>query len=715
LIAAIAFESVIKLVAFLAAGLFITYGVFNGFSDLFQQAIAQPRLQQLFTLQENNAYTSWFSMLTLSFFAMLFLPRQFQVNVVENLDENHLKTASWVFPLYLFVINLFVIPIALAGSVLYPATTVNPDLYVLNIPLDQGKYLLSLLIFIGGFSAATGMIIVETIALTTMISNHLALPLLFSTNRLHQESRRNLSAVVLWVRRGSILLVIGLALLYDKLVAEQYSLVSIGLVSFAAVAQLAPAVLGGLYWKGASKNGALAGLAAGFICWMFTLLLPSLAGAGLLDKTIVENGYFGVAWLKPDALFGLNSLDPVSHSLFWSLLLNSGFFVLVSINSQKGSRETFQAELFVDFLNKEKFEVEPAVWKNTASLPALRLLLQNFIGTERTASLFQKYANRHQIPLNTTTADPRLVQLTEKILAGVIGSASAHILVSRVAKAEELSMEEVLNLLRESQQIMELNKELKRKSVELTRATEQLSALNRQLMAMDEVKDEFLYTITHELRTPLTSIRALTELVHDNPEMPVTQKTEFLAAVVRETERLSHLITQVLSLERFESGKHPLELQTIRMNDLIEETLTDIQQLVQQKKLRLEKHIDNPLQTIELDPVLIRQVFYNLLSNAIRFSPESGTITLAAVVSGEYLELSVADQGKGIPEAALELIFDKFYQVPNQSLKKPEGSGLGLAISKKIIELHAGNIRAENKEEGGARFIFILPFSQPNL
>lgn len=715
LIAAIAFESVIKLVAFLAAGLFITYGVFNGFSDLFQQANSQPRLQQLFTFQENNAYTSWFSMLTLSFFAMLFLPRQFQVNVVENLDENHLKTSGWVFPLYLFVINLFVVPIALAGSVLYAGATANPDLYVLNIPLDQGRHLLSLLIFIGGFSAATGMIIVETIALTTMISNHLALPLLFSTNRLHQESRRNLSAVVLWVRRGSILLVIGLSLLYDKLVAEQYSLVSIGLVSFAAVAQLAPAVLGGLYWKGASKNGALAGLAAGFICWMFTLLLPSLAGAGLLDNSILENGYFAISWLKPYALFGLTSLDPVSHSLFWSLLLNSGFFVLVSINGQKGTRETFQAELFVDFLTKEKFEVEPAAWKNTANLPALRLLLQNFIGSERAVSLFQKYANRHQIPLNTTTADPRLVQFTEKILAGVIGSASAHILVSRVAKAEELSMGEVLNLLRESQQMMELNKELRRKSAELTRATEQLSALNRQLMAMDEKKDEFLYTVTHELRTPLTSIRALTELVHDNPEMPENQKTEFLAAVVRETERLSHLITQVLSLERFESGKQPLELQTIQIKELLDEALSDIQPLVQQKKLRIETQLTHPFQLVELDPILIRQVLYNLLTNAIRFSPESGTILFAAEVSGNHLEISVSDQGKGIPEAALELIFDKFYQAPNQTLKKPEGSGLGLAISKKIIELHTGNIRAQNREDGGARFIFILPLSQTNL
>ena len=712
LVAAIAFESVIKLIAFLAAGLFITYGVFNGFNDLFQQAAEQPELQGLFTLQEDNAYASWFSMLILSFFAMLFLPRQFQVNVVENLDEAHLKTAGWVFPLYLFIINLFVVPIALAGSLLYPASTANPDLYVLNIPLDQGRQVLSLLIFIGGFSAATGMIIVETIALTTMISNHLALPLLFFRRGSKQPYTRDLSSVVLWVRRGSILLVIGLALLYDKLVAEQYTLASIGLVSFAAVAQLAPAVLGGLYWKGASKNGALAGLTAGFTCWLFTLLLPSLAGAGLFDISLLENGYFGLSWLKPAALFGLKELDPLSHSLFWSLLVNSGLFVLVSINSRKGPREIYQAEIFVALPNKKQALDEPSAWKHTASLPALRLLLQNFIGPGRSIALLEKYALRHQIALDTTTADPRLVQFTEKILAGIIGSASAHILVSRVAKAEELSMEEVLNLLRESQQVMELNRELRKKSVDLTKATEQLSALNSQLMAMDEVKDEFLYTVTHELRTPLTSIRALTELVHDNPDMPDAKKTEFLAAVIREAERLSHLITQVLRLERFESGKQGLSFESVCLDQLVLELLQDLQPLAQRKQVSILTQLTNPIPPVELDPSLIRQVWYNLLTNAIRFAPENSAITIQLASMGNCMQCSIKDQGKGIPTESLELIFDKFYQAPNQTLKKPEGSGLGLAISKKIIELHNGTIHAENSEQGGACFIFTLPISK---
>lgn len=707
LVAAIAFESIIKLIAFLAAGLFICYGIFGGVTDIFQQASGKESLEKLFVLEGPSAYSVWFSMLVLSMLAIVFLPRQFQVNVVENLNEKHLTKAAWLFPLYLFIINLFVLPIALGGSLLQPGNIANADLFVLSLPLSQGQLILSLFIFIGGFSAATGMIIVETIALTTMISNNLALPLLISTGRLEGRSDGSVQGIVLWVRRCSIVLVILLALLYDKAVAQQYSLVSTGLVSFAAVAQLAPAVLGGIYWKGASKNGALAGLVMGFLGWIFTLLLPSMAGAGLLSNAFMEYGYGGISWLKPTALFGLTTLDPVSHSLFWSLFLNIFCFVAVSLRSSKGIQETYQAEIFVDIFRQPANTDNRTAWKNTASLPALRLLLQNFIGSERASRLIQNYAQRHQINLNTNQADPRLVSFTEKLLSGIIGSASAHILVSKVANAEELSMEEVINMLRESQQNIELNKELKRQSTELMKASEQLGALNRQLMAMDELKDEFLYTVTHELRTPLTSIRALTELVHDNRDMPDSQQEQFLSAVIRETERLSHLITQVLNLERFESGKHPVQLSNLHVLDLLHSTRESVETLLNAKQLHLSlSAADIP---ISCDKDLILQVLYNLLTNAIRFTPEAGIIRLTAAMNENEIRFEVRDTGKGIPAESLELIFDKFYQAPNQILKKPEGSGLGLAISKKIIALHRGIIWAENLPEGGACFIFTLP------
>ncbi|WP_290708248.1 ATP-binding protein, partial [Flavihumibacter sp. CACIAM 22H1] len=434
-----------------------------------------------------------------------------------------------------------------------------------------------------------------------------------------------------------------------------------------------------------------------------------LAGAGLLEKHFMETGFLGQSWLNPTALFGLRLPDPVSHSLFWSLLLNTGLFLLVSIRSKKGIQEIYQGQVFVDVFQQTGNMENRTVWKDNASLPALRALLQNFIGADRAGNLLQHYAQRHQISLESSNADPRLVTFTEKILAGIIGSASAHILVSRVAKAEELSLEEVINMLRESQQLIELNKELRRKSSDLTKASEQLSALNSQLLEMDELKDEFLYTVTHELRTPLTSIRALTELVHDNRDMPEQQQVEFLSAVIRETERLSWLITQVLNLERFESGKHTPQFRQVNFNQVLQEILTAVQPLVREKNLRIKGLAETGEILVECDPHLISQVVYNLLTNAIKFSPPGGIVQLSAKKEKQELLVQISDQGKGIPTESLAFIFDKFYQAPNQTLTKPEGSGLGLAISKKIIELHAGQITAFNGAEGGAVLRFTLP------
>lgn len=695
LIAAIAVESVVKLLAFLAAGIYICYVVFNGMGDIFQRAASAPHLSKLFTLHGPNAYSGWFSMMMASMLAIVFLPRQFQVTVVENLQENHLKKASWMFPLYLFVINLFVLPIALAGALLLPASGTEADLYVLSIPLQDGQLALSLFIFLGGLSAATGMIVVETIALTTMISNNLIMPVFVSRLRNEEQPMRK---TILWVRRGSIIMVVLMAYLYDQVVAAQYSLVSIGLVSFAAVAQLAPAVIGGLYWKKASKNGALAGLLTGFLLWIFTLLIPSLANAGVVDKAFLEYGYFGLQWLKPNALLGINGLDPISHALFWSLLLNSTIFYLVSLKGGHGNQEILQAAVFTNLMLNDTNGEEQTGWKPSAQLPALQHLLQNFIGKERAEKLLQHYAARHRISLSSTEADPRLVSFTEKILSGIIGSASAHILVSRIAKAEELKFDEVMDLLRESKQTRDLNK--------------QLTALNQQLQAVDAQKDEFLYTVTHELRTPLTSIRAMSEILHDYTDMPDTQRQEFLSAIVKETERLSHLISQVLRIERFESGKQPLQRSTFELQQWVREGAGMVNSLAGAKSVQVITNTPTHPIYLDADKDLITQVLYNLLINAVKFSTPGASIQLnAEVLPKQTLLVQVIDQGKGVPVGLEEQIFEKFFQAPHQTLTKPEGSGLGLAISRKIVLLHGGRIWVEPNQPVGAIFNFSLPLN----
>ena len=347
MVAAVAFESVVKIVAFMAVGIFVTYGMFGGLSDLFQKAAASADFGRLLQLDSSRAGT-WTSLIILSGLAIIFLPRQFQIIVVENVDESHLKRAVWLFPLYLLLINIFVLPLALGGLLHFDGQGVNPDTFVLTLPLARGAESLALLAFIGGLSAATGMVIVETIALSTMVCNDLVMPILLRSTGNFVDKRNDLSGLLIGIRRAAIALILLLGYIYFRAAGEAYALVGIGLISFAAVAQFAPAMFGGMYWKQGTRAGAVAGLLAGFMVWLYTLLLPSFAKSGWMPSGFVENGLFGIAWLKAQALFGLAGLDEISHCLWWSMLANIGAYVAVSLNSKPDAVEASQAERFVD-------------------------------------------------------------------------------------------------------------------------------------------------------------------------------------------------------------------------------------------------------------------------------------------------------------------------------------------------------------------------------
>lgn len=714
LVAAVAFESIIKLVAFIAAGIFVTYGVFNGFSDVFKQASASEELVKLFTLNGNHAHTSWFAAILLSMMAVLFLPRQFQVSVIENVKEEHLKKAMWLFPLYLFIINIFVIPIALGGKIIFNNLPIDADTFVLAIPLHFDYNILGLLVFIGGFSAAASMIIVETIALSTMVSNNLVMPILFSRQAFQLSIDASIRGTIINIRRLSIVFILLLAYLYDKTIAQYFSLVSIGLISFTAVAQFAPSIIGGIFWKTASKNGAKAGIIAGFIIWFYTLIIPSISSVHLINDHVVQSGLFGISWLKPNALFGLEEFDPITHALFWSMLFNVFFYVTFSLYSKLDPKEVFQAELFVD-VYKHSNEGENVIWRGSANMPELIALLNNFIGKERAHNLIKNYAHRHKINVEYNgKADPRMVIFCEKILAGVIGSASARIMVSSVTKEEEVSLNEVFKILQESQQMIELNKELRKKSIELVKTSEQLMKANEQLKNMDELKDEFLYTVTHELRTPLTSIRSMSEILYENPELNEIERAKFLEAMVKETERLSHLITKVLNLEKYESGRQKINCTSFDYFNLIKTCEEIIAPLANDKQIRMQVSIPNSMLLLHADKDLLQQVIINLLGNAVKFTPEKGAIHLVVRENETQIETSIIDNGKGISPELHELIFDKFFQAKNQTIKKPIGTGLGLAICKRIIEMHHGKIWVVSEEEKGARFTFTIPKFAPN-
>lgn len=715
MVAAIAFESVVKLVAFLAVGLFVVYGLFDGLADLFARAHSVPALQSLLRLEQGGQFvwTQWFALILLSMLSVLFLPRQFQVMVVENVRESHLRRAVWVFPLYLLLINLFVLPIALGGLLYFGASPMNPENFVLSLPLAAGQPLLALFVFIGGLSAATGMVIVETIAVSTMVSNELVLPLLLRSRHFHGGAGHDLSRLLLGIRRAAILGVLVLGYVYFHLAGEAYALVSIGLISFAAVAQFAPAVLGGLYWKGGTRRGALAGLLAGFLMWAYTLMLPSIAKSGWLGTDFLTLGPWGLALLRPEQFLGLQGLDGLTHALFWSLLVNVGAYVGLSLWRAPSGQEASQALLFVDVFHRTAAS-SPVFWRGQANVPDLLRLCERFMGAAKARALFASYAQRvgvHEV--ESIRPDARLVQFVETQLAGAVGSASARVLVASVAEEEVLTPEDVMRILDEASQIRAYSRELEDKSRSLEQATAELRQANEQLKSLDRLKDDFMSSVTHELRTPLTSIRALAELIRDDADMPPEQRQHFMVIIVSETERLSRLVNQVLDMAKIESGNAEWHNSDVDMGALLGRAVESTAEMFREHQCKVELQLPPQLHTLRADPDRLMQVVLNLLSNAVKFVPVPGgrvVVSLASDVSG--LTVRVQDNGPGVPAEQQALIFERFRQ-GGDGLNRPQGTGLGLPISRQIVEHFGGRLWLESGTGPGACFSFYLPWAAP--
>ncbi|MEZ4714675.1 MAG: sensor histidine kinase [Caldilineaceae bacterium] len=720
LVAAIAFESIVKLVAFLAVGIFVTYGMYDGFGDIFSRAAADPDLRRLLVMGDGvdgSTYASWAWLTMLSMLAILFLPRQFQMQVVENTDERHLGKAIWLFPLYLLLMNIFVLPIAFGGLLYFPRGTVNADAFVLTLPLAQGQSAMALVAFIGGVSAATSMVIVTTVALSTMVSNDLVMPLLLNFPPLRLNQRTDLSGLLLAIRRIAIVAIVMFAYAYERATGETTSLVSIGLISFAAVAQFAPAILGGIYWRDATRTGAAVGLVAGFVIWAYTLALPSLTSPGWIIESLVNHGAFGLAYLRPYALLGVTGLDPVSHSLFWSLFVNAGLFVIVSLLTQPSVIERSQASRFVDV-----FRLAPEglpLRRGTASYAALQDLLKRFLGERRTNAALRTYAHRRGLDWETdiVEADADLLQYSEQILAGAIGSASAHVAITSIVHDEALGMDELMRMLDETSQAIaysrrleERSRMLEEKSLALETATTELRQANERLLELDVLKDEFISTVTHELRTPLTSIRAFTEILYDNPDLDPARRSEFLAIVLRESERLTRLINQVLDLAKIESGTAEWDLSDVDLRAVVLESVQALHQLFAEHNVALELDLPTQVPTVQADRDRVQQVMINLLSNAIKFADAAdGQVAVTLQVDGQQVRVDVADNGPGLDTAAQAVVFDKFRQVADRRSGRPQGTGLGLPISRQIIAHFGGELWVESLPGAGATFSFTLP------
>ena len=716
MVAAIAFESLVKLLAFLAVGIFVTFGIYDGFGDLIARASAEPKLAAMMTPLEGVAggYSNWAWLTVLSMMAIMFLPRQFQVAVVENVDEKHLSKAIWLFPVYMLAINIFVLPIAFGGLLRFPDGTVDADTFVLTLPMAEKHELLALLVFIGGLSAATGMIIVETIALSTMVCNDLVMPVLLRLRGLRLNERPDLTRLLLGIRRGAIVLILILGYLYFRLAGEAYALVSIGLISFAAVAQFAPAILGGIFWKGGTRAGALWGLSAGFGIWLYTLLLPAIARSGWLPGSLLDDGPFGIALLRPLQLFGLAGLDSISHAMIWSMIANVGAYILVSLSASPNADEHRQASVFVDVFRHTGEAGGARFWRGTASVPDLYSLLARFLGTAAADGAFVEYASAKGLawPDPALLADAGLVHYVEVQLAGAIGGASARIMVASVVKEETLTIEEVRDILDEASQVVVYSHRLEQKSHELEAATAELREANERLKELDRLKDDFVSTVTHELRTPLTSIRAFTEILLDDPEVELGQRKKFLGIITKETERLTRLINQVLDLAKIESGNAEWAETDVDLKDVISDTLGAMGQVFKERNIEVAAHLPDKVALVTADLDRMIQVMLNLLSNAAKFCDAgNGRVEISLVERGASLQVDVRDNGRGIsPEHQTE-IFSKFHQVGDTLTDKPHGSGLGLHISRQIIEHFGGRLWVDSDIGCGASFSFSVPVS----
>ena len=721
MVLAIAFESIFKLVAFLAVGGYVVWVLNDGFGDIFAQAETIPSIARLLQGDAIN-FGNWFAMTLLSGLAVLLLPRQFQITVVENVDETHMRRAIWLFPLYLLLINIFVLPIATAGLAHFQAQPVNADTLVLTLPLAHGDAGMAVLAFLGGLSAATGMVIVETIALATMVSNDLVMPILLR-GRFDLSRRKDLSGIIMFIRRCTIVFLLFLGYLYFRFAGEAYALVSIGLISFLAVAQFAPALLGGMYWKDGNRLGALSGLLLGFAVWLYTALLPSFGKSGWIDSAFITQGPGGVHWLAAHGLFGLTALDPIAHSLFWSLLFNLGGYVVVSVLTRQNANELATASQFVNIHSAAT--LAPKIWRGTASPDALIELLKRFLGPKQAQSRLQAYAKGQGISkIGNLKADADFVMFAETQLAGTIGSASAHVMVSSVVQEEELGFDEVLNILDEASQVRAHSKELERKSAELEAATRELRQVNDKLLELDRLKDDFMSTVTHELRTPLTSIRAFSEMLHDDPDMAPEDRTRFLSIIVGEAERLTRLINQILDFAKLESGRVEWHIERLDLRELLDHTAESLGQLFRERGAEFVLILpeDNLPVLVDVDRDRIKQVVINVLSNAVKFVPAgNGRITVRLRRDNGEAMVAVQDNGPGIPEAYQGLIFERFRQGGNTMTDKPQGTGLGLPISREIIEHFGGKLWVESTTgglnadgatiESGSTFLFTIPLA----
>ncbi|MGB8893056.1 MAG: PAS domain-containing hybrid sensor histidine kinase/response regulator [Pseudolabrys sp.] len=831
LMLAVAAESIVKLVAFLAVGIFVTFWMFDGPVALFNEAMQRPSTAAIFS-REPRADTL-VAMTLLSFVAFILLPRQFHVAVVENNNESEIKRAVWLYPIYLVLINLFVVPIALAGLLTFPAGKVDSDMFVLALPLESGSNLFTIVAFIGGLSAATAMVIVESVALSIMVSNDLVMPFVLQRRERLISGRENIGSLLLMVRRLAIFSILLLAYVYYRSAGEA-QLASIGLLSFAAIAQLTPAFFGGLLWRRATAGGAIAGMTAGFLVWAYTLLLPTLSDIGVIGERILTDGPWGLSMLRPQHFFGLE-LPPLVHGVTWSLLVNVLCYVGFSLRRAPSPIERLQANTFVpsDFT-----PITPSfrLWRSSVTVEELTTTVARYLGEERTTSAFESFAGAQRISLEPKDeADFRLVRYAEHILASAIGGASSRLVLSLLLRKRTVSTKAALKLLDDANAAIQYNREILQTALDHVRQgiavfdkELQLICWNRQFgeildlppsltrvgvgladilrfngkrgevtpdgveefvggqieryvsgsepflerFAADlvievranrmpdggivttftditpsveaaealERANETLELRVHERTEELTRLNVALERAKGEADAANISKTKFLAAAShdilqplnaarlyvtslierggREDRRLvdnidasleavEEIFGALLDMSRLDTGALRPEFASLRIDELMRQIELEFAPLAATKGLDLT-FIPCSL-VVRSDRRLLRRLIQNLVSNAIKYTPE-GRVLVGCRRRGDHLRIDIYDTGVGIPQSKWRDIFVEFHRL-DQGAKIARGLGLGLSIVERLARVLDCTIELESETGRGSHFAVTVPCS----
>jgi Na+/proline symporter/signal transduction histidine kinase len=829
----IAVESIVKLVAFVSVGVFVTFWMFDGPITLFTVALDRPVIASVMTREP--VASTLVVMTLLSFSAIILLPRQFHVAVVENDNEAEVRRAAWLFPLYLLLINLFVVPIALAGLLTFDSGQVDSDMAVLALPLTARSNILTLVAFIGGLSAATAMVIVETVALSIMVSNDIVMPLILQRRMAFISHGVDVGWILLTIRRVAIIAILFLAFMYYWSAGDA-QLATIGLLSFAAIAQLAPAFFGGLIWRRATARGAIAGMSGGILVWAYTLLLPSFATAGLIDLPLSAQGPWNIALLRPQALFGLD-LAPLVNGVLWSLVANIAAYVGFSLMRNPTAIERLQADLFVQ---TEFTPASPGFRQRRPSITIGELTnaISRYVGEERTRTSFESYASSRGLKLTPdSVADFQLLRFAEHLLASAIGAASSRLALSLILRRRTVSTEAALKLIDDTNAAIHYNREILqialghlRQGIAVFDRDLQLIFWNRRFGELLDLGPQFTRVGTHleeilhcivkqrpldtvanqdlvhervaryvsasepfqeriaerdlvlEVRankmpdggivttftdiTPSVKAAEALERANESLEQRVQERTEeltrlnkalgqakgeaeqanisktrFLAAASHDIlqplnaarlyvtslverqgrgedaqlvtnidaslDAVEEILAALLDISRLDTGALKPEITSFRLDELFRQIEVEFRPLAQEKGLALD--FVWPSLAVRSDRRLLRRLLQNLVSNAIKYTPE-GRVLVGCRRLSESVRIAVLDTGIGIPETKQRIIFREFHRL-DQGARVACGLGLGLSIVERIARMLDHPIDVMSTAGRGSQFAVEVPLA----